>query len=76
MLQTTDKTIYMMIKVIFIIIDAFKVLFSIGKNGIYKDQRKILQKKTNNSLRQMLQGYKGVRYMKKAQLIDLILVNG
>ena len=71
----TDRTIMLCVIVVLASIDALITLLSIFKKGIFIDQRTQLMDKTNRQLKEMLIGVKGISYLKKAELIELVLAS-
>ena len=68
-----DGAVVFFITVAIIAFEALQDLFSIFRDGIFIDQRKVLMKKTNKELRLMLKGIKGISNYKKDQLIECLM---
>ena len=68
-----DGAVVFFITVAIITFEALQDLFSIFRDGIFIDQRKVLMKKTNKELRLMLKGIKGISNYKKDQLIECLM---
>ena len=68
-----DGVVVFFITVAIITFEALQDLFSIFRDGIFIDQRKVLMKKTNKELRLMLKGIKGISNYKKDQLIECLM---
>ena len=56
------------------ILDAFSILLSIFKKGVFIDQKSLLMQKTNRELRAMLIGVEKISKLNKEQLVELVLV--
>lgn len=65
----------MLITIILIVVDALQTILSIRTKGILIDQRQLLLQKTNKDLRGMLEGIPKTNKMKKAELVELVLIH-
>ena len=71
--RTTQATFEGLVVIALIIFDSVRTLLSIREKGIFKDRRKILLKKTNKELKEMLSGMKKISNLKKEQLVELVI---
>ena len=71
--RTTQATFEGLVVIALIIFDSVRTLLSIREKGIFKDRRKILLKKTNKELKEMLTGMKRISNLKKEQLVELVI---
>ena len=65
----------MLITIILIVVDALQTILSIRTKGILIDQRQLLLQKTNKDLRGMLEGIPKTNKMKKAELVEFVLIH-
>ena len=75
MQKTTDEVVFLLITIILIVVDALQTILSIRTKGILIDQRQLLLQKTNKELRGMLEGIPKTNKMKKAELVELVLIH-
>ena len=75
MQKTTDEVVFLLITIILIVVDALQTILSIRTKGILIDQRQLLLQKTNKDLRVMLKGIPKTNKMKKAELVELVLIH-
>ena len=75
MQKTTDEVVFLLITIILIVVDALQTILSIRTKGILIDQRQLLLQKTNKDLRGMLEGIPKTNKMKKAELVELVLIH-
>tara|TARA_B100000029_G_C16849222_1_gene694867 strand:- start:188 stop:484 length:297 start_codon:yes stop_codon:yes gene_type:complete len=75
MQKTTDEVVFLLITIILIVVDALQTILSIRTKGILIDQRQLLLQKTNKDLRGMLKGIPKTNKMKKAELVELVLIH-
>ena len=75
MQKTTDEVVFLLITIILIVVDALQTILSIRTKGILIDQRQLLLQKPNKDLRGMLEGIPKTNKMKKAELVELVLIH-